>query len=244
MSLHASPPVDDQHNLSMTGRYTAIAATSRLEVEAQAGRISRAIAHDLNNQLTVLWSCLEMLKDALGPHHELGPDIEDALTATQQASELSQWMLMLTRSAQVAPSPTDLYAALEVARPLVELALGKGGQLTMPPARTPAQVVALGSAQVHFIFLSFAELARRACGQHVHLTLEVQQPQPDLVDLVALARGCSEDPWAHDDHRMRLIDEMIFSLGGVITTYDHEDEDGAISRALCLRMPTLLPCAT
>lgn len=71
------------------------------------GNLTGGIAHDFNNLLAVILGNLELMDDTSTPEERAG-FIEDAMSATLRAADLTRNMLTFARKAPLAPKPLDL----------------------------------------------------------------------------------------------------------------------------------------
>lgn len=99
------------------------------ERQAMLGRLLRAIAHDLNNHLTVVSSFIQLVEDTIPAVEDLAADIEDATVSIDSASELVGLLLTLSKPADDARTTCDLDEANEQMKPLIAVALGRNSKL-------------------------------------------------------------------------------------------------------------------
>jgi signal transduction histidine kinase len=156
------------------------AARSQTEKAELTGRLSRAMAHDLNNTLTVVMANSEWLTERLRD-----PDGVEAASqiceAARNAAALTQYALMASRSGMSQPRPLDVSRTVAVAANALRRLL--------PPdiaieKRLAGPVWALFDAgQLHQVLLGLAFNARAAMPGGGTLLLSVRAAGP------AAARG-------------------------------------------------------
>lgn len=151
------------------------AARSQTERAELAGRLSRAMAHDLNNTLTVVMANSEWLTERLTD----GDDVEAAsqiCEAARNAAALTQYALMASRTGMSQPRPIDVSRAVAVASHALRRLL--------PPdiaieKRLPGPVWAqVDPAQLHQVLLGLAFNARAAMSGGGTLVLTVRPAGP------------------------------------------------------------------
>ncbi|MEM6929803.1 MAG: PAS domain S-box protein, partial [Myxococcota bacterium] len=114
-NLHAPFFDADGQQIGVVGLAIDITERSRLEGElARAdrldaiGRLAGGVAHDFNNLLTVvLGNALDAL-DEVSPGSNAADALEDIVTASDQATELTQQLLAFARRQRVDPKLTDI----------------------------------------------------------------------------------------------------------------------------------------
>lgn len=100
------------------------------ERQAMLGRLLRAIAHDLNNHLTVVSSFIQLVEDTMPSVEDFAADIEDATVSIDSASELAGLLLTLSKSSDDDDRYTcDLDETNEQMKPLIAVALGRSCKL-------------------------------------------------------------------------------------------------------------------
>ncbi|HEV8060209.1 MAG TPA: PAS domain S-box protein, partial [Gemmataceae bacterium] len=73
-----------------------------------AGRLASGLAHDFNNQLTVILNLVSMVQSQLGQDHEAQLDLESITEAGEQASRLAAQLLTFSKQRQVNTKRLDL----------------------------------------------------------------------------------------------------------------------------------------
>jgi signal transduction histidine kinase/CheY-like chemotaxis protein len=146
------------------------------------GRLASAVAHDVNNTLTVVVANAEFLAEVAST-----PDQREAAAqigeAARHAAALTQQMLVVSRKGLVQPRPVDLASSLQATAPALRRLL--------PPSITLA-VVAEGPAwaridptQLHQLVLNLAMNARDAMPEGGTLRLAVHATGGEVTVSVA-----------------------------------------------------------
>ena len=89
------------------------------------GRVVGEIAHDFNNQLTVILGAGELIRGHLAGR-AAEAELRAMLDATTRATEMTRKLLSIGRRRLVEPAPNDLHAALRRVMPLLERMMGEG----------------------------------------------------------------------------------------------------------------------
>lgn len=61
------------------------------------GQLAGGVAHDFNNLLMVISSYAELMQDAIGPEHRLHRNVQEVLSASRRAAELTRQLLAFGR---------------------------------------------------------------------------------------------------------------------------------------------------
>lgn len=96
------------------------------------GRLTSGIAHDIGNLVTVLKGNLNLLQESsisTCEDPEAGDLLQDAITATEDATTLTNQLRQFARIGMIEPRLIDLNAAIEAALGLLRNTLGKRIQL-------------------------------------------------------------------------------------------------------------------
>jgi signal transduction histidine kinase len=135
-----------------------LAQAQRLEA---VGKLTGGVAHDLNNQLTVMKGSLELLgsnTDLRAPDRDL---VQDALAAVSRSGRLIRKMLAFARRQALEPRPIHLHALLGEMGPLLAPTLGEGIRLSLDvPGDLPT--FEADPAQLETALLNLAINAREA----------------------------------------------------------------------------------
>ncbi|HTP58741.1 MAG TPA: ATP-binding protein, partial [Spirochaetia bacterium] len=125
------------------------------------GQLAGGVAHEFNNILTgIMGFSSILLMDMQGddPRRAL---VERILTASRNAADLAQRMLILSQKNTARPGVIDLNAAVENSRASLAAVLGEKITLTVEPWKDRLLVLADG-ARIHQVLVNLAENARDA----------------------------------------------------------------------------------
>jgi signal transduction histidine kinase len=134
-----------------------------------AANLAGAVAHDLNNQLTVILGQAESLEASL-PKPDREP-AEEIHRAAASAASLARHLITLSRSEPAHPEPLEWNALVSSIRPLLAHTLGKGLAVRVTPG-SPAGFVRADRAQMQQMLLLLAGLARKTMPAGGELALE------------------------------------------------------------------------
>lgn len=155
--------------------------TQRLQA---VGTLAGGVAHEINNQMTVVLGFGEFILRSLGPEHEQAPDMRLVLTAGQRAARVSQELLAFTRQQVTRPRLLDLEAVVTELKPVLEQLLGSDKVLSIKQLGRVSPVNA-DPDQVHQLLINLVANARDATetGDEVSIvlgdvTVESELPAP------------------------------------------------------------------
>ena len=134
------------------------------------GRVAAGVAHDLNNQLTVILAGLELASE--GPAELRGEAQKDALEAAQSAAALTRQLQLFSRRAPASQQPFDLNGVVRRLERTLRRVLGADVLLSVSPSAAPALVRA-DEAQIEQALLNLAVNARDAMPGGGRLAIEV-----------------------------------------------------------------------
>jgi len=86
--------------------------TERRRLEAQlqqaqkmdaVGKLAGGVAHDFNNPLMVISSYAELMQNSLAPEHPLRRNVQEIMTASRRAADLTRQLLAFSRQQVVTP---------------------------------------------------------------------------------------------------------------------------------------------
>ncbi len=135
------------------------------------GTLAGGVAHDVNNQLTVILGELEQCLEALGPGHPLAPELAVARDAARRCGESTRALLSLARPpAASASGPLDLNRLVRDVATLAGRVLG--GRIAVALALDPALPAVEGiAAQLEQVVVNLVINARDAMPRGGRLTL-------------------------------------------------------------------------
>jgi two-component system cell cycle sensor histidine kinase/response regulator CckA len=135
------------------------------------GLLAGGVAHDFNNLLLVISAYAELVLDSLGAEDPSRKKIDEIITATRRAAELTRQLLAFGRKQMQSLRVLDLNTVVgEIASMLPRL-IGEDIQLAFIPGRDLVKVKA-DPAQIEQVVMNLATNARDAMPQGGKLTIE------------------------------------------------------------------------
>jgi two-component system, cell cycle sensor histidine kinase and response regulator CckA len=135
------------------------------------GLLAGGVAHDFNNLLLVISAYAELVLDSLAAEDPSRKKIDEIITATRRAAELTRQLLAFGRKQMQSLRVLDLNTVVgEIARMLPRL-IGEDIQLVFVPGRDLAKVKA-DPAQIEQVVMNLATNARDAMPRGGKLTIE------------------------------------------------------------------------
>lgn len=132
------------------------------------GRHSGAVAHDVNNLLTVVALVGSSLKSRLGPDdREL---VDELVESATRAAKLNRRLLLVGRQDAVALDAIDINAVIDGMRRLLARIAGDAVELRVDLDRRPC-VVRADAAQLEQMIINLAANARDAMPEHGLMTI-------------------------------------------------------------------------
>jgi len=77
------------------------------------GQLAGGVAHDFNNLLMVISSYAELMQDAIGPEHRLHRNVQEVLSASRRAADLTRQLLAFGRKQTQSLQVLDLNCVLQ-----------------------------------------------------------------------------------------------------------------------------------
>jgi PAS domain S-box-containing protein len=164
-----------------------IAEQRRTELEGQLlklqrfetiGRISGAVAHDVNNLLTIVSLVASTLRSQLGPEaRELADELCDSAA---RAAKLNRRLLVVGRQDTSPREPLDLNIAIGGMRTLLERLVESPRELVVHLDPAPCFVLADG-AQLEQIIINLVTNARDAIRNEGRLTIETERSAESVI---------------------------------------------------------------
>jgi PAS domain S-box-containing protein len=93
------------------------------------GRLAGGVAHDFNNQLSVILGHADIAIDALEPTHPVRDDLEAVRRAAQRSADLTRQLLTFARKKTVSPRVLDLNRCIAQSIRMLERLIGENVQL-------------------------------------------------------------------------------------------------------------------
>jgi|SRR5579863_8486546 len=135
------------------------------------GRLAGGVAHDFNNLLMVIGAYAELMQDSLAAEHPLRNNVQEILTASRRAADLTRQLLAFGRKQVQALQLLDLnHAIQEISRMLPRL-IGEDIQLEFLPGASLGLVRA-DPVQIEQVVMNLAANARDAMPKGGKLTIE------------------------------------------------------------------------
>ncbi len=136
------------------------------------GRLSGAVAHDVNNLLSVVALVASSLRTQLGPdQRELADELVDSAA---RAAKLNRRLLLVGRQDTIQRELVDLNSIVDGMRRLLERLAGDALQLNLELDRQPC-VVRADAAQLEQIIINLAANARDAMPDKGRLTIATRR---------------------------------------------------------------------
>lgn len=141
--------------------------TRRLEA---LGRLAAGVAHDFNDQLTVVLSGVSALRESLGREGEVGAEIDEIEGAAENAASLTRQLLTFGRQQLLRPQEFDLNVVVERLIGVIEGLVGEGIEVSLALAAGLGQVLA-DPAQVEQVIVNLVMNSRDAMSDGGQLTI-------------------------------------------------------------------------
>jgi len=142
------------------------------------GRLAGGIAHDFNNLLTAIIGNLSFARDSLPADSAAGVDIEQALRATERATNLTRQLLAFSRRQVLAMQIVNLNDVIMDMHKLLRRLLGEDIELVTLPAQDLGLVRA-DPGQIEQVLVNLAVNARDAMPVGGTLTIETANARLD-----------------------------------------------------------------
>ncbi|HZR55305.1 MAG TPA: ATP-binding protein [Terriglobales bacterium] len=157
----------------------------RLEGELQQarkmdaiGRLAGGVAHDFNNLLMVISAYAELMLDSLAAEHPLRRNVNEIMTASRRAADLTRQLLTFGRKQVQALQLLDLNVIVrEISRMLPRL-IGEDIELVVVPGENIGCVKA-DPSQIEQVIMNLAVNARDAMPHGGTLTIETANSHLD-----------------------------------------------------------------
>jgi two-component system, cell cycle sensor histidine kinase and response regulator CckA len=154
----------------ITERRRAEAGMRAAERMDAVGRLAGGVAHEANNQMTVVLGCADFALRL----PDLSPDARTELLSIQQAAErtaaVTAQLLAFGRQQVLRPSPVDLNATIEAFAPVLRRTLGETSVLVLDLSPRLSPVLA-DQGQIEQVLINLAFNARDAMPGGGHLTV-------------------------------------------------------------------------
>jgi two-component system cell cycle sensor histidine kinase/response regulator CckA len=135
------------------------------------GRLAGGVAHDFNNQLTVITSCTELLLMDTEERDPRRDNLEEIRKAAQGAAALTRQLLAFSRQQVVEPKLVTIEEVVASAEKMLKRLIGEDVELVAVLSEAPA-TVKIDPSQLEQVIMNLAVNARDAMPDGGKLTLE------------------------------------------------------------------------
>ena len=125
------------------------------------GTLAGGVAHEINNQMTVVLGFCQYVLQALGPDHPQAADLRTALHAANRSARVTQQLLAFTRLQITQPRDILLHELALGLAPVLRQLLGSDKALELMPSRSTRRVHA-DPDQIEQILINLVANARDA----------------------------------------------------------------------------------
>jgi PAS domain S-box-containing protein len=154
--------------------------TERRRLEAQLqqaqkmdaiGTLAGGVAHDFNNLLMVISAYAELMLDSVAPEHPLRRNVQEIMTASRRAADLTRQLLAFGRKQVQSLQLLDLNWVIEDINKMLPRLIGEDIELVFAPGQNLGKVKA-DLVQIEQIVMNLAANARDAMPKGGKLTIE------------------------------------------------------------------------
>ena len=156
--------------------------------------LAGGVAHEVNNQMTVVLGFGEFVLKALGARHPQAEDMRRVLLAGHRAAKVSQQLLTFTRQQVTQPRVLDLHKVTRDLEPVLRQLLGSDKELVLNPDRRASRISA-DPVQVEQVLINLVANARDATSTGGRVTITVEDVE--LTHKTAGAVGVAMAPGAY-----------------------------------------------
>jgi signal transduction histidine kinase/CheY-like chemotaxis protein len=137
------------------------------------GALAGGVAHEVNNQMTVVLGFAEFVLAELGPDHPQAADMRHVLVAGTRAARVSQQLLTFTRQQITQPQVLELSSSVRTLEPVLRQLLGSDKVLIIHPGTQDA-FISIDPTQIEQVLINLVANARDATptGGRVTITVE------------------------------------------------------------------------
>jgi PAS domain S-box-containing protein len=137
------------------------------------GTLAGGVAHEVNNQMTVVLGFGEFVLRALDPDHQLAADQRQVLQAAERAARITQQLLAFSRQQINQPRVLDLHELATGLRPVLAQLLGSDKELVITPGR-PQNRVNADPTHVEQVLINLVANARDATATGGRITISAE----------------------------------------------------------------------
>jgi PAS domain S-box-containing protein len=142
-----------------------------------AGRLASGLAHDFNNQLTVILNLVALVQSQVESNHPVQTDLESITEAGEQAARLAAQLLTFSKQRQLNTKRLDLGAATERILTLLRATLPRSIQLDFACDKTGLDIVA-DETQIQQLLMNLILNAKDAMPGGGRLTVRLGADAP------------------------------------------------------------------
>jgi signal transduction histidine kinase/ActR/RegA family two-component response regulator len=142
------------------------------------GQLAAGVAHDFNNLLMVISSYAELMQDAIGPEHRLHRNVQEVLSASRRAADLTRQLLAFGRKQTQSLQVLDLNGVLQDISRMLPRLIGEDIELSIVPHNGTGKVK-LDPVQIEQVVMNLAANARDAMPQGGKLTITTRDVDLD-----------------------------------------------------------------
>ncbi len=135
------------------------------------GRLAGGVAHDFNNLLMVISAYAELMQDSLAAEHPLRRNVQEIMTASRRAADLTRQLLAFGRKQMQSLQLLDLNWIIQDINKMLPRLIGEDIQLVFVAGRNLGQVNA-DPVQIEQVVMNLAANARDAMPHGGKLTIE------------------------------------------------------------------------
>jgi PAS domain S-box-containing protein len=146
------------------------------------GQLAAGVAHDFNNLLMVISSYAELMQDSIGPEHRLHRNVQEILSASRRAADLTRQLLAFGRKQMQSLQVLNLNSVLDGIVKLLPRLIGEDIELTVSAARDLGKVK-LDPVQLEQVVMNLAVNARDAMPRGGKLTIATHNAELDDNDV-------------------------------------------------------------
>jgi signal transduction histidine kinase/ActR/RegA family two-component response regulator len=137
------------------------------------GALAGGVAHEVNNQMTVVLGFGEFVLKALGPNHPQAADMRLVLLAGNRAARVSQQLLTFTRQQLTRPRVLELHGVTTGLEPVLRQLLGSDKTLVIVPS-VGVSPISADPTQIEQVLINLVANARDATPTGGRVTISIE----------------------------------------------------------------------
>ena len=186
------------------------------------GRLAGGVAHDINNQLQVIFGFAEMAKALVESNDPIYAHIQEVKKAASQSADITQQLLAFARRQAIEPKVLDLSASLEGLLKMLRRLIGEDTRLSWNSA-SDLWPVLMDPSQLDQILANLCVNARDAISGVGQIVIETENITLDETDCSILSEAVpgdfvllavSDDGCGMDNETIKNIFEPFFTTKG------------------------------